>query len=409
MELREHQRKGVEAMHNGCVLNGGVGVGKTITSLAYFVEKECGGKLDRSEPMKTPKTLVVITPAKKRNMGDWQNEALHFGIFTDASTSYSGREMIVDSWNNIGKYKDMKDAFFIFDEQRIPGKGEWVKSFLKIAKSNNWILLSATPADTWMDYVPVFLANGFYRTRSEFIDEHVNWTFTGKYRQIKGFFGVKKLRAFRDQILVDMPFDRHTVRHVIPTKVEFDEKLFDQVWKHRWNVYENEPLIDAAEMHRVGRQVVNSDASRLNQICLLAAKHPRLIIFYSFNYELDALRTLEARLGIPVAEYNGHKHEEIPEGDRWIYLVNYASGAEAWNCITTDSIVYYSLTYSHKVFEQTQGRIDRMNTPYTDLWYHVLISDAKIDRLIWKSLQGKKNFHEGRNVKFTQSQFSKAV
>ena len=400
MELRPHQREAVEKLHNGAVLNGGVGSGKTHAAIAYFVEKVCGGALDRSRPMESPRELIVITTARKRDDLDWETTAAEVGIFRDPEVSYGGRGIVVDSWNNIAKYLDREDAFFIFDEQRLVGAGTWVKTFLKIVKNNQWVLLSATPADTWMDYVPLFIAHGFYRNRSHFIEEHVVWSFHGKYRKIRGFYGVKHLTKLRDSILVEMPFERHTTRHILTETVEYDQELFDAVWKRRWNVYTNEPLVDVAEMHRVGRRVVNSDESRLKKIEELYSKHPRLIIFYNFDYELEMLRTLMTRLDVPVAEWNGHRHEPVPITSKWLYLVQYTAGAEAWNCITTNAVVFYSLTYSHKQFEQAQGRIDRMDTPYYDLWYYVLKSDAKIDKAIWKALSSKKNFHEGRNVKF---------
>lgn len=400
MELYPHQREALEKLKNGCVLNGGVGSGKTITALAYFVQEVCKGSLDRSEAMLEPKELIVITTAKKRDDLDWESEALHYGIFRDPAVSYSGKGFTVDSWNNIKKYVDRENAFFIFDEQRLVGSGTWVKTFLKIVKKNEWILLSATPADTWIDYVPLFIANGFYRKRTEFVENHVVWTFHGKYRKIRGFFGVRHLEKHRASILVEMPFEKHTTRHLIAEPVEFDSKMFDMVWKKRWNVYEEMPLIDVAEMHRIGRKVVNTDSSRMDAIERLSKKHPRMIIFYTFDYELELLRTLMTRLDIPMAEWNGHRHEPVPGTDRWIYLVQYQAGAEGWNCITTDTIVFYSLTYSHKLFEQSQGRIDRLDTLYDDLWYYILISESKIDTIIWRALIAKKNFHEGRNVKF---------
>lgn len=400
MQLRPHQREAVEKLHNGAVLNGGVGSGKTHAAIAYYTEKVCGGSLDRSTPMTTPKQLIVITTARKRDDLDWESTALEVGIFQDPELSYGGKGIIVDSWNNIKKYVDVEDAFFIFDEQKLVGSGVWVKTFLKIAAKNQWILLSATPADTWIDYVPLFIAHGFYRNRTEFVENHVVWTFHGKFRKIRGFFGVRHLEKYRDQILVEMPYEKHTTRHLIAEPVEHDAELFRMVWRRRWNVYTNEPLIDSAEMHRVGRRVVNEDPSRLDAIERLAAKHPRLIVFYNFDYELELLRTLMTRLDIPVAEWNGHRHEPVPETQRWLYFVQYQAGAEAWNCITTDAIVFYSLTYSHKQFEQAQGRIDRLDTKFDDLYYYILMSTAKIDQIIWRSLVMKKNFHEGRNVKF---------
>lgn len=401
-QLKDHQKEALRNIRNGSVLNGGVGTGKTFTALAYYVQNVCEGLLDRSQPMKKPKKLVVITTAKKRDELDWYTEGAHLGLFKDPENSYSGQEFIVDSWNNMGKYVNTEDAFFIFDEQRLVGKGAWVKSFLKIAKNNEWILLSATPADNWIDYVPLFLAHGFYRNRTEFMDNHVVWKMVnGRYPQIKGYYGVKKLRAYRDAILVDMPYDRHTTRHLVVVDVPHDEVTFQRVWKKRWNVYEDAPLIDSGEMYRVGRKVVNSDPSRLDAIEELSRKRDRIIIFYNFDYELEMLRTLHTRLDIKVAEWNGHRHEPVPEGDRWIYLVQYQAGAEGWNCTTTDSIVFYSLSYSHKLFEQSQGRIDRLDTPYTDLYYYILKSKSQIDKVIWRSLTLKKNFHEGRKERFS--------
>lgn len=399
-ELHPHQAEALEKIRNGSVVNGGVGSGKTLVALAYYVREVCGGFLDRSGPMATPKPLIVITTAKKRNDLDWYSEGLHLGLFADPETSYGHQEFLVDSWNNIKKYVDRTDCFFIFDEQKVVGAGVWVKSFLKITKNNEWILLSATPADTWIDYVPLFLAHGFYRNRTDFVENHVVWTFHGKYRKIRGFFGVRRLERYRDQILVEMPFEKHTTRHLIAEPVDYDVDLFNDVWKKRWNVYTNEPLIDVAEMHRIARRVVNEDPSRLNRIEKLSRQHDRIIIFYTFDYELELLRTLMTRLDIPVAEWNGHRHEPVPETKRWLYLVQYQAGAEGWNCTTTNAVVYHSLTYSHKIFEQSQGRIDRLDSPYEDLYYYVLISDSRIDKLIWRALVAKKNFHEGRNTKF---------
>lgn len=399
-ELKPHQVEAISKLRNGSVLAGGVGVGKTFTALAYYSQIVCGGHLDRSGPMLTPKNLLVITTAKKRDSLDWESEAIHLGISRVPEYSYGGMEFIVDSFNNLKKYQDLEGWFVILDEQRLVGTGAWVKAFLKIAKKNEWILLSATPADTWLDYVPVFIANGFFRNRTEFIDSHVVYHYNGRYRTVRGFYGVRHLERMRNQILVDMPYERHTTRHLIAVDVPYDVGTFNLVWKKRWNVYEDRPLIDVAEMHRIGRKVANSDPGRLEAICELSAKHPKLIIFYNFDYELDILRTLMTKLDIPLAEWNGHRHEEIPQTDRWIYLVQYQAGAEGWNCIETDAIVYYSLTYSHKTFEQTQGRIDRLNTPFEDLNYYILISKAKIDLLIWRALVAKRNFHEGRNQKF---------
>jgi hypothetical protein len=211
--------------------------------------------------------------------------------------------------------------------------------------------------------------------------------------------GTGRLAAYRRKILVDMPYNRHTTRHVVDLQMDYDKVLFDKVVKDRWNIYEDRPILDVSELFRVMRKLVNTHPSRLKKIQDLISSHPRLIIFYNFNYELNELRTLMDTLGIAVSEWNGQKHEPIPETNTWIYLVQYTAGAEGWNCISTNAIVFYSLNYSYKINEQAKGRIDRMNTPYVDLYYYIFKSDSMIDKAIAKSIDTKENFNEIKYAK----------
>lgn len=500
-------------MHNGCILNGDVGTGKTITALAYALLKEPG------------RDIYVITTAKKRNAMDWQNEAMKLGIHPD--------KIFVDSWNNIQHYHKVYGALFIFDEQRLVGTGAWVKTFYDIARKNRWVLLSATPGDTWLDYAPVFIANGFFKNITEFREKHVVYMPRVKFPKVKKYLDESTLMRYKWKIMVEMPMERHTKRHIETIECDYDKEMFTKLWKHRWNVFEDCPIQDAGELFRVGRKIVSSSTSRLEVVRELLRVHPKLVVFYNFDYELEMLRTLaepsnlsdqiptssetrkatsafgektEQRLfqheppsstsgtlsvdeafarlegtnhgrrsdtwtskesglkgtiwepgfdeenpntwsdtpcleasqaetsrsiepnfqpssgskdsssrnsttstatradgsrspqsmqsdGFAVAEWNGHKHEKIPNTDSWVYLVQYLAGAEGWNCTTTDTMVFYSLTYSYKQFYQSQGRIDRMNTPFTDLHYYVLTSKSIVDRAVWRALEQKKDFN----------------
>lgn len=481
MDLYPHQKKALEELSNGKVLWGGVGTGKSKVAVAYYVKNE------------TPRDIYVITTAKKRDGLDWEGEFIQYGIYKTLDTTVAG-VLTVDSWNNIEKYTEVQDAFFIFDEQRLVGSGSWVKAFYKIAKNNRWILLSATPGDTWLDYIPIFVANGFYRNRTEFKREHVVYNTFSKFPKVDRYVNVGRLVRLRNSVLVEMPYIRHTTRKSLIVKVDYDIERFEEVFKKRWHVYEKRPLRDVAELFIVMRKVVNSDSSRLQMIRELMKQHPRLIVFYNFDYELESLRTLwseqtqiladttlstqqsptnssfsssapavkktsptstteserttsttstttcgstfhleEKTLSashtndisntsllkdhrdeefshsrtsetkdlkekfaqtFSIAEWNGHRHEEIPKTDRWVYLVQYAAGAEGWNCVETDTVCFYSLTYSYKQLHQAYGRIDRLNTPYTELNYYILKSDSMIDNAIWKSLESKKSFNE---------------
>lgn len=290
-QLYPHQQRAVDRLANGKILYGDMGVGKTLTALAYFWQKVIEGD-DVSGRPKKPMPLYVITTAKKRDDLDWEKDAATFGISRDPDSSIPGVHITVDSWNNIKKYENVLGAMFIFDEQRLVGAGAWVKAFLRIAKHNQWILLTATPGDTWLDYIPVFVANGFYKNRTEFKREHVIYTQYGKFPKVDRYIGVGKMVRYRNQLLVDMPFVRHTTREIIEIPVEHDRDLFKKVVKERWNVFENRPIKDVAELFIVMRKVANSHPSRLEQVRKLMEKHPRLVVFYNFDYELEALRTL---------------------------------------------------------------------------------------------------------------------
>jgi hypothetical protein len=634
-------------MHNGCILCGGVGVGKSHTAVGYYLENEA------------PKDVYVITTAKKRDKHDWQFLFGDVGM-TGNPENTMGALVKVDSWENIKKYEEVEGAFFIFDEQRLVGSGRWVKAFYKIAAANRWIMLSATPGDNWLDYVPVFRANGFIKNLTQFKEDHVISRWTGRYYQVTGYRQVSKLVRWRNSLLVDMPYEKHTTRHTHEVAVEYDKDLVKELIRKRWHVYENRPLTDASELFRVMRKVVYTDSSRLEAIHGLLRTHPKLIVFYNFDFELEILRTLanpklsngqpdalsttsdqtmgnslsetssstpdsiqtpskssemterscehcetqrespngsngtstttdpwtyllspegmrenessttllrgsspttdsrhstrsgdtgstsgESRevcqqlrtesptrppmrqevspkknshpvyetnstlgstltmtvaddssptagntssasdapaktkesdkcqtnltsdptatrssytattrglsesvshhtgsrterstsrlAGSPktsstktssppsrtssdpstdgsgstsspqfqVAEWNGHKHEDVPTTTSWVYLVQYVAGAEAWECTDTDAICFYSMPYSYKTWWQAHGRIDRLNTSFLDLHYYVLFGGSIIERAVKKSLQAKKSFNEsalGRQI-----------
>lgn len=384
--LYPHQEAAVEELSNGKILRGGVGTGKSLTAAAYYMKNEA--------PL--GKDVYVITTAKKRDSLDWEREFIRFGVGKERGP-YCGK-LTVDSWNNVAKYKNVRGAFFIFDEQRLVGNGAWTKAFEFIAKhGNNWILLTATPGDNWLDYQSVFIANGFYKNRTQFRDEHVEYDPYSKFPKVKRYHNVNKLVKLRESITVHMPYERHTTRIIQEVKVEFDAEQLDGIVKTRWNPYKDAPIKSLAEFFYTMRKAVYSHPSRTRMVRKLMKRHPRLIIFYNFDYELEELRKLSGET--LVAEWNGHKHEDVPDADRWVYLVQYTAGAEGWNCTTTDAMVFYSLTYSYKQWHQAFGRIDRLNTPFKELYYYVLMSDARIDKGVRESLATKHSFNEVRYVK----------
>ena len=396
--LFPYQMDAVKKMRNGCILNGGVGSGKSRTGLYYYF-KEQGGSIDPDYiPMREPKDLYIITTAMKRDTYEWLKELENYKMSVDPSRSQYKNKVVVDSWQAITKYENVENAFFIFDEDRVTGFGVWVKAFLKIAKKNDWIILSATPGDTWEQYIPVFIANGFYKNKTEFAREHIIYSRFTKYPKIDRYVNTGRLIRLRNRILIDMDFDRKTEAHHEDIFCKYDSFKYKEVTKTRWDPYKNEPIQQASGLCYILRRIVNEDESRQKALLDLYKDHPRMIIFYNFDYELEILKNLDYGEDVEIGEWNGHKHQPVPFNRKWVYLVQYTAGCEGWNCIETDTMVFYSQNYSYKVMAQASGRIDRLNTSYKDLYYYHLKSRSGIDLAIARALNEKKTFNETRWV-----------
>lgn len=401
VELSDDQLVAIDKLRSGSILCGGVGSGKSRTALAFYYTKICEGQIKVNgkgefSEMKNPRDLYIITTARKRDNFEWEQECGPFLLSSDPSISMSGVKVTVDSWNNIAKYSGVENSFFIFDEQRVIGSGVWVKAFYKIAKKNEWILATATPGDRWEDYIPVFVANGFYKNKTELLRLHAVYSTFSKYPKIERFIYTGRLEKFRDLLMVDIRYSKHTVSHPIDVLVPFDLEAVKTASVRRWNVYKEAPVKDAAELCYLLRKIVNSDPRRIDALTPIIEKRSKVIIFYNFDYELEILRDYASRTSTVCSEWNGHKHQPIPKSDKWMYLVQYSAGAEAWNCIETDTIIFYSLNYSYRTMTQAAGRTDRRNTPFVDLYYYYFKSNSIIDIAISKSISQKKDFNEQR-------------
>ncbi len=392
--LRLEQASAMDKLERGNILLGDVGSGKTFTSI-FWAHKE----RDRFYRETGERLMIyIITTAIKRDLiepgkekPDWQTSLEVCGITED--------EYVVDSWNNIKKYKDVMGAIFIFDEQRVVGYKTWGRTFINIARHNDWILLSATPGDNWMDYMTVFIANNFYRNKTEFTSRHVIYDARVQFPRVKQYIGTALLERRRQQVIVRMEDARTTTRHKNFITCGWDTARYKMYMTGRWNDETQMPIQNASELTQLLRKVVATDPSRISAATEWIKGHPKAIIFYNYNYELDILREICLKLGRKIAEWNGQKHDEIPITGSWCYLVQYTAGAEGWNCVETDSMLFYSANYSYRKMEQAEGRIDRMNTPFTDLYYTVLTSEAKIDKAVLKALKEKKTFNESAFVK----------
>lgn len=372
-KLYPWQEKAVDQLSSGKVLYGGVGSGKTLTALSFY----------KKNYSHIP--LYVITTAKKRDTHDWEKEAKMVGI----------EDLTVDSWNNIKDYKNVYNSFFIFDEQRAVGYGAWGKNFIKICHLNAWLMLSGTPGDNWTDYMVLFIANNWYKNKTDFENQHVEYDRFAKFPKIKAYHNVGKLQHLRTELLVKMDMTRETERERIDIVTGYNQPLYRSITQTRQDPDTGRPFQSASGYTQCMRKLVSTSQDRIERVTKLIQFLDRPIIFYNYNYELETLLDICSKIdGRTVAQWNGRKHEEIPETSSWVYLVQYTAGAEGWNCTSTDTVIFYSPNYSYKIMEQAEGRIDRLNTSFKHLKYYFVQSASPIDRAVFKAIEKKRRFNE---------------
>lgn len=401
VNLYSYQYDAVKRMHNGCVLVGGMGSGKSLTALSYYFMIECRGEVRHEDEngnvigsyrfMTNPKDLVIITTARKRDTLEWDKDMAYLNLNGD---NLKGYKVYVDSWNNIEKYKKMTGAFFIFDEQHVKGNGTWVKTFLNIARKNRWVLLSATPGDKWKDYIPVFVANGFYKNKTEFVNRHFIYSAFTNYPKVIGYLDEPYLEYLRSVVVVQMNYEKKAHVERIDIACTYDKGKYRTIWRDRWDIYDDCPIQESGKLLYLIRRVVNEDESRIERVKEIIKCHKKVIIFYNYTYELNKLRQLMDELEIKYGEWNGEVHSDIPSSDRWAYLVQYTAGSEGWNCTKTNVVIFYSLNYSYSTMMQAEGRVDRLNTPFEDLYYYRLKSSSPIDLAILRALKLKEDFNK---------------
>lgn len=407
VELRDFQKDCVAQLRSGKVLAAGVGAGKSVMALYWYVSTQCRTRRSRNQVgelfriLKGSPDLVVITTAKKRDSGEWSEEFARFALKEGVNHGMGGVTVTVDSWNNIGKYVDAdRNTVFIFDEQRAIGHGAWSKAFVRIARSHPWIMLSATPADDWKDWCPVMVADGFYRNRTDFFRRHAIYSRYTTYPKITSWYDTHQLEVVRDRILVTCEVPRQTERHDIELGTGYNKTAVKTMMKERVDPETGEPFMNASQLCYAIRKVVNCDPSRMDMARDVFEDHGRVIVFYSLRAELELIHMAAGMAGISeVGAYNGSTHDEVPTGNRWVYAVQYNAGAEGWNCTTCNTILFWDLPYSYRQLEQAKGRIDRLNTPYRNLFYYSMTSNAKIDLAIKRALRLKKDFNAAAFMK----------
>lgn len=128
---------------------------------------------------------------------------------------------------------------------------------------------------------------------------------------------------------------------------------------------------------------------------LLESTNDRMVIFYNFNAELEQLKVICEELDKPISQVNGSVKDldNFENIDNTVLLVQYQAGAMGLNLQKANKIIYFSLTESSDLFEQSKKRIHRIGTTQP-CFYYILMCENSVEEDIYKSLLLKQDYND---------------
>lgn len=129
---------------------------------------------------------------------------------------------------------------------------------------------------------------------------------------------------------------------------------------------------------------------------LLESTNDRLIVFYNFIQEKEKLKTIIEKHERPISEVNGQIKDlkNYEEQDNSVTLIQYQSGSMGLNLQKSNKIIYFSLTQSSDLYEQSKKRIHRIGQNQTCFYYLLLCKNSIEDKGILPRLMMRKDFDD---------------
>lgn len=405
MKLYKFQQDIVNQLHNKyrCAVFSGCGTGKTII---------CGELLKYH----TGKILLVCQASK---VDDWIE---HFTTYypsvklfnlrkaqqLEQFNAYQSRCIGVVNYDLIYRREINRFNTLVLDESSEIKYDNTKKSrtILKmVSPKTSVILLSGTPCGGHYEnlYTQAKLL-GLGMTKTEYWNRYVNWyeiPIPGRPYSIKKVVGYKNVDDLINRLskcgavfvksedVLDLPEQTFTVKTVDkPIALKRFERDGSVVVYGKEYVAAN-VLVELT----ASRQLCNSKDKQQAFIDLINSINDRVVVFYNFDSELDTLKTLVKDR--PIAEVNGHTNTEqiYHDNDNCVLFVQYQAGARGLNLQDGNKIIYYSLTLSSDLFEQSKKRIHRIGTKYP-CFYWILQTKDSVEESIYKSLNRQEDYNE---------------
>lgn len=386
---------------------------------AFYYDMGLGKTFIGSERLRLYGERVNIVVCQKSKIKDWcehfKEHYTDYAVFDLTDKKDMQAFMIYPIYKCIGiinyelayrraELRQLKDFTMMLDESSMI-KNETAKrtKFILSLKPSHTILLSGTPTDGKYEFLYSQLRLlGWKITKTAYYNRYIKTELRSyggpTFRVVTGYKNVSELKIklkeygavfAKAEEVIKLP-EKKFIKEYSTVSSDYKKFMKDRVIK----IDDKELTGDSTLSKRLYARMLCSAYSKdkiSRLIDLVNSTSDRVIIFYNFNTELEALR--KVLFDRPISIVNGQVKDlkEYENNDNSVTLIQYQAGAMGLNLQKANRIIYFSLPERSELFEQSKARICRIGQE-KQCYYHIMMCHKSVEEKIYECLLMRKDY-----------------
>ena len=386
---------------------------------AFYYDMGLGKTFIGSERLRLYGERVNIIVCQKSKIKDWcehfKEHYTDYAVFDLTNKKDMQAFMIYPIYKCIGiinyelayrreELKRLTNFTMMLDESSMI-KNETAKrtKFILSLKPSHTILLSGTPTDGKYEFLYSQLRLlGWKITKTAYYNRYIKTELRSyggpMFRVVTGYKNVSELKAklkeygavfAKAEEVIKLP-EKKFIKEYSTVSSDYKKFMKDRVIK----IDDKELTGDSTLSKRLYARMLCSAYSKdkiSRLIDLVNSTSDRVIIFYNFNTELEALR--KVLFDRPISIVNGQVKDlkEYENNDNSVTLIQYQAGAMGLNLQKANRIIYFSLPERSELFEQSKARICRIGQE-KQCYYHIMMCHKSVEEKIYECLLMRKDY-----------------
>ena len=386
---------------------------------AFYYDMGLGKTFIGSERLRLYGERVNIVVCQKSKIKDWcehfKEHYTDYAVFDLTNKKDMQAFMIYPIYKCIGiinyelayrreELRQLKDFTMMLDESSMI-KNETAKrtKFILSLKPSHTILLSGTPTDGKYEFLYSQLRLlGWKITKTAYYNRYIKTELRSyggpMFRVVTGYKNVSELKAklkeygavfAKAEEVIKLP-EKTFIKEYSTVSSDYKKFMKDRIIK----IDDKELTGDSTLSKRLYARMLCSAYSKdkiSRLIDLVNSTSDRVIIFYNFNTELEALRKVLFDRTISIVNGQVKDLKAYENNDNSVTLIQYQAGAMGLNLQMANRIIYFSLPERSELFEQSKARICRIGQE-KQCYYHIMMCHKSVEEKIYECLLMRKDY-----------------